>query len=132
MTHHGSAPARPLLDRPLVGDTLLAIAAVHVAAAPVVYPRSLRSTWDGGVVGAIDAEPELSDLRGVGFWYLATGIGVGVLGAVVRDAEARRREVPSWLGWSLLGLTVGGGALMPRSGFWAFAVPGLLALRRRR
>lgn len=123
---------RTLLDRPLVGDALLAIAAVHVATAPVAYPASLRSTWDAGVVGAVDADPDLADLRGVGFWYVAAGVGVGLLGGVVRDGEVRTGEVPGWLGWSLLGLAAGGAALMPRSGFYAFAVPGLLAVRRRR
>jgi hypothetical protein len=136
MTHIQSADAaggaRPFFDRPLVGESLLAIAALHIVAAPAVYPESLRSTWDAGVVGAVEADPALADRRGVGFWYVVAGVGVGLLGGVVREGEVRTGVIPRWFGWSMLGLAAGGATLMPRSGFWSFAVPGVLALRRRR
>lgn len=116
--------------RPLVGWSLLAIAAVHVAATPAIYPESIRSTVHGGVLFAVDREPSLSDVRGVGFWYVTAGLGVGLLGLVVRDAERRAGRPPRALGWGLLGLTGWGVALMPKSGFWAFTVPAVLTLRR--
>jgi hypothetical protein len=117
--------------RPWVGWSLLTIAAVHTAAAPAIYPESLRSTWDAGVVGAVEREPALVNLRGIGFWYVATGIGVGLLGLLARDAERRTGRPPRALGWGLLGLTGWGVALMPKSGFWAFIVPAVLTLRSR-
>lgn len=126
----GASPS--FLDRPLVGESLLVIAALHIAAAPAIYPESLRSTWDAGVIGAVEADPALVELRGVGFWYVVAGVGVGLLGGTVRWGEVNVGSTPRWLGWSLLGLAAGGGAMVPKSGFWAFAVPGLLALRRRR
>ena len=124
--------AGSVLDRPLVGWSLMAIAALHTAAAPVVYPDSVRSTWHAGVVGAVERDRSLIALRGVGFWYVTAGLGTGLLGAIVRWGEVRSAGVPRWFGWGLVAFTAWGAALMPRSGFWAFAVPALLALRRRR
>ena len=100
------------------------------AATPAIYPESIRSTVDGGVLFAVEREPSLSDLRGVGFWYVTAGLGVGLLGLVVRDAERRAGRPPRALGWGLLGFTGWGVALMPKSGFWAFTVPAVLTLRR--
>ncbi|TDC46096.1 hypothetical protein E1212_27685 [Jiangella ureilytica] len=127
-----AADPRPVRHRPVVGWSLLAIAAGHVLAAPLVYPDSLRSTWEGGVLLAVEGDPSLIAERGIGFWYVTAGLGVGLLGGVVRWAERRTGPVPRGLGWALLGLTLWGVALMPKSGFWAFAVPAALILRRPR
>src|SRR5688500_713213 len=107
---------KPAVARPWVGRSLLAIAAVHIAAAPAIYPESLRSTWDAGVVGAVEREPSLVNLRGIGFWYVTAGIGVGMLGLLARDAERRTGRLPRALGWGLLGFTGWGVALVPKSG----------------
>lgn len=120
------------LPQPLVGRTLLAIAAVHVGAGPVVYPESLRSTWEAGVVGAVERDPVLVDRRGIGFWYLTTGGALALLGGAVHHLEQRPEGLPRSVGWGLLAFAGWGAALMPRSGFWALAGPGVLALRRRR
>lgn len=110
----------------------MAIAAVHTVVAPAVYPESLRSTWEAGVIDAVEGDPASIDLRGIGFWYLTAALTVGLLGGVVHRAEQRPDGLPPWFGWGLLGFTAWGATLMPRSGFWAFAVPGVLALRSRR
>lgn len=136
MTHFldGRAGGRTgsVLDRPLVGWSLMAIAAVHTVAAPAVYPDSLRSTWDAGVINAVDRDASLIALRGVGFWYVTTGFAMALLGALVRWGELRMGPVPRWFGVGLLAFGAWGAALMPKSGFWAFLVPALLALRRPR
>jgi hypothetical protein len=138
MTHaRVDGPSRPraiaaALDRPLVGRSLMTIAAIHVAAAPALFPHSLRSTWDAGVVGAVEQDPDSADLRGVGFWYLTAGLSLGLLGGIVHHVEQRQEGLPRWFGWGLLGFTAWGATLVPRSGFWAFGVPAALALRDRR
>lgn len=118
--------------RPLVGWSLLIIAGLHVLSAPMIYPDSLRSTWEAGVVLAVEADPALIAERGVGFWYITAGLGVGLLGGVVRSVERRGDAPPRGLGWGLLAVTVWGVALMPASGFWAFLVPAVLTLRQSR
>ena len=138
MAHEALAPpSRPrgvpaILDRPLVGRSLIVIAAIHVAVAPAVYPDSLRSTWEAGVIDAVEGDPGSIELRGVGFWYVTAGLAVGLLGGVVHRLEQRPEGLPPSFGWGLLGLTAWGATLMPRSGFWAFAVPAALALRADR
>jgi hypothetical protein len=130
---HAARPSTPgVLQRPLVGASLVGIAILHTAAAPGVYPDSLRSIWDGGVLDAVERDPSLIELRGLGFWYVTTGLAVGLLGGAARHLEHRPEGLPRWFGWGLLGLTAWGVALMPKSGFWAFAIPALLALRQQR
>ncbi|WP_116946888.1 DUF6463 family protein [Jiangella endophytica] len=116
--------------RPLVGWSLLGIAAVHVLVAPALYPESLRSTWEAGVLLAVESDAVLIAERGVGFWYVTAGLGIGLLGCMVLAFERRGEPLPRGLGWGLLALMAWGVALMPASGFWAFAVPAVLALRR--
>ena len=110
----------------------MAIAAGHIAAAPAIYPESLRSTWRAGVLNAVERDPSLVALRGVGFWYVTAGFGVALLGAIVRWGELRHGPVPRWFGAGLLAFAAWGVALMPKSGFWAFVVPAVFTLRRPR
>lgn len=97
-----------------------------------MYPDSLRSTLAAGVVGAVERDPALIPLRGVGFWYITTGIGWGLLGGVVRWYELRVGAPPKKLGWALAVTAAWGVALMPKSGFWALFVPAALVLRANR
>ena len=125
-----AATLRSALDRPLAGRTVLAIAAIHAAAAPALYPDSLRSIRDGGVIAAVESEPSLVDLRGVGFWYLTSGFLLALVGGAVHHLERRGEGLPRWVGWGLVAVATWGAMLMPRSGFWAIAVAGALAIRR--
>ena len=53
------------------------------------------------------------------FWFLFGGFLMLVLGHTFIWIERRlNRRLPSFIGWELLVLSVGGLALMPLSGFW--------------
>lgn len=118
--------------RPLVGAMLLVIAVLHILAAPLFYGEALISIIDGGVFGAVDADPSAVDLRSSGFWYLTAGIALAMAGANVAWIEKHHGRAPAHVGWMLLVLGGFGVALMPISPFWLFFfVAAALAARSR-
>lgn len=118
--------------RPLIGPLLLIVGAVHVALTPRLFPASVRSILEGGVLGSVEADPEVTDLRALGFWYATAGVGLLALGWSVTEREQHRGPPPRGLAPMLAGLGVWGVALMPASPFWAFlALAAVTEVRRR-
>jgi len=116
---------------PVVGASLVGIGVVHVAATRRFYPESVRSIVQGRVLGAVEADPELAAVRGVGFWYATVGLGVIALGRAVGQVErAGRLRIDTAA--VLAGIGAWGVSLMPKSGFWLFfPVAALAAVRAR-
>jgi drug/metabolite transporter (DMT)-like permease len=108
--------------RGLVGPALLVIAVVHLLVTPLFYGDSVASIIDAGVLGAVDADPSLVDLRSASFWYVIAGIGMAFVGADVTWIERRWGRPPPHVGWLLLVLGCVGVVLMPVSPFWLFFV----------
>jgi hypothetical protein len=106
--------------RALVGPALLVIAVIHILTTPLFYGDSVASIIDAGVLGAVDADPALVDLRSASFWYLVAGIGLAFVGADVTWIERRWGQAPPHVGWLLLVLGCVGVVLMPVSPFWLF------------
>lgn len=124
--------AAPVGGRPVVGWMLGAIAVIHVAITPVVYRKSTRSIRDAGVVGSIDADPDLVDLRSAGFWYASSGWAMLLLAALIGRAERREGVVPASAVWGLTGISLWGLLFMPKSGFVPLlGVATYAGLRRR-
>jgi len=119
-------------QRPWVGWSISGIAVIHLLTAAAFYGPSLKSIWAGGVINAVEADPGSQLLRSVGFWYLASGLAMLSLGLVVTWLQRRLCEVPTMLGWLLLGITVFGVVLMPASAFWVFLVPAALTFLQAR
>lgn len=107
------------------------LAVAHIATTGAFYGESVRSTFDGGVLGAVDADPALASLRGVAFWYVTAGLVLGLLGLLVL-AEERQRGAPPRGFAALMAVTgVWGVLLSPASGFWFFLPIAALAQRHR-
>lgn len=111
---------------------MMAVGAIHVGITPLVYGPSLRSVVDGGVIATIEAEPALAERRGVGFWYVTTGLALIAYGVAVAERERQASPLPASLPLMLAGLGAWGVALMPKSGFWSFAPLAAVAAVRRR
>lgn len=122
----------PARRRPLVGPLTAAVGVIHVALTPRLYPDALRSVLDGGVVAAIDAEPALAERRGVGFWYVTSGLALIAYGIAITERERQAAPLPASLPVTMVGIGAWGVALMPKSPFWVFgALAALAAVRRR-
>lgn len=108
-----------------------ALAAVHVAATPLVYGDSVRSVLDAGVLGALDRDPALADVRGASFYFLTAGVMLGALGVGVARHERREGTAPAGFAAFMAVTGLGGVLITPASGFWAFFPIAALALLRR-
>ena len=69
--------------------------------------------------------------RHAAFWFLFTGFALIIIGGLIDWAERKHRELPSFLKWSFLAITILGCFIMPKSGFWLLFVPTIGLLLRR-
>lgn len=102
------------------GVWTMVLGSVHVATVGVFYPASVRSILKAAVLSSVDADPALVERRGVGFWYLTSGLLLIGLGAIVRGQEKTHGRPPPATAPVLLATGVWGILLTPTSGFWAF------------
>ncbi len=123
----------PLTGRRVIGWALGSIAVIHLALTPVVYDKSTRSIRDAGIVGSIDADPELVDLRSAGFWYATSGWAMLLLAVLTGRAERREGVVPASSVWGLAAISLWGLLFMPLSGFLPLlGLASYAGVRRRR
>jgi hypothetical protein len=85
---------------------------------------TLRSIAAEGFWNTVDPIRE----RQVVFWALLTGVLALLLGQVGLWVSRLGRALPAFLGWQVLALTLVCGVLMPVSGGWLLAVPGVLII----
>ncbi|TPV93007.1 MAG: hypothetical protein B7733_22870 [Myxococcales bacterium FL481] len=64
------------------------------------------------------------------FWFLFFGFALAPFGALMRHVE-RERELPRFVGLHLAALGLGGGLLLPASGFWFALLPAFNVLTGR-
>ena len=106
------------------GDALMVVGVLHTAIGFAEYRRTLREMARDGMVGTVDGDHE----RGEAFWFLVCGASIVLTGRLARWAQLRTGTIPASAGSMLLGISVAGATLMPRSGFWALFIPAILAL----
>ena len=111
-----------------IGTILALIAASHVAIGGVLY-RDVLSTLSAE--GWLNTVGDRGD-RAAALWFIVTGVVVGILGACLRELEARAQALPSVLPAGLVLLTACVVIPMPSSGGWAFLPVAWLAYRRSR
>ncbi len=109
--------------RRFVGPVLMGVGALHVLVVCVGFAGALAGIGRDGMFNAV--EPHLD--REVAFWSVLFGVLLCTLGSMVRWAYAETGRVPAPPGWTLLGIGVAGGILLPASPFWV-AIPLALVL----
>jgi Family of unknown function (DUF6463) len=110
-----------------LGRWLMAVAAAHTGFALVVFPRQLLDIALNGFWGGVVRDPSLAAVT----WFVLFGALLLIVGLALSTMEKKALPIPLSIGWLLLGLTVLGIALMPRSGFYLVLVPAMAILARR-
>lgn len=114
--------------RRFVGPALIVIGLAHLLYFAVLWSDRYAGIARAGVVNAVEGD----DRREAAFWTLWFGVLVLTVGYLVRWIERRLGTVPTFPGWMLLVIGLGGGVLMPVSPFWLVVPLGLALLRSPR
>jgi hypothetical protein len=129
---HDGVPVR----RPIVGGLVMGLGVLHaLATLPLVFevlPSIAANGFFGGVARDMPPPPEAMPAIAALFSSVMAVLLLVAGGLLVRLQRTGNR-VPAWLGPVLLLTGLGGGLLLPASGFWLVAALGLwLSLRRPR
>lgn len=116
---------QPSLRHRWKGPWLLAVAALHMGYAFVVFTEPLREIVRRGVLASVRNDP----LLGAVVWFVLFGLLFALLAWVVLQLErhggAAAAATQRPLGFGLLALALLGIVLMPPSGFWLVLPPAL-------
>ena len=130
-----AAAGRGSARRPVAGPVLLAIGAAHVALGAARYRSTFRAMAADGLVDSVrrPAGSAVGSLeRERAFWFEMTGVALVLLGGLATGVERDGHDLPRGAGWGVGATALAGGALVPKSGFWALLAPAALVLRPRR
>ncbi len=105
--------------RPWIGRTLTLIGALHLLLGVVSKHSALTGLAADGVVNA--GRDNAS--REAAFWFLYRGFALIILGEFIRWIEMRHKQLPMFLPWAFLSLTVVGILAIPISGVLLLVVP---------
>ena len=108
-----------------IGRWIAVAGLIHAAFGLVVFRSTYREILGDGLFHTVNGQLD----RELAFWFLFFGLLAIVLGLLVDSCEARQMDLPSFFGWSLLGLTVFCLIVMPISGGWLLLPPAVGAIR---
>lgn len=108
------------------GEMLMATGALHTVVGLWLFREPLNAIRRDGFIDTVLPHED----RELAFWFMIGGAGLLMTGQLASWTQRRTGTLPPALGWSLLGTSAVGAALMPRSGFWLMIPQALLILRR--
>ncbi len=110
-----------------IGKSLIIIGIIHSVFGCVVYNGVIGELTNEMLFNTINRQSE----RLAAFWFFFTGFTLIIIGGLINWAERKQLELPLFLKWSFLSLTLMGCFIMPASGLWLMFVPALgLVLRK--
>lgn len=101
------------------GKTIILIGIIHLIYGFAVFRDVIFQIISEGFFNTVQEQP----LKNAAFWFIFFGFLVVILGFLVNYLERLSIALPSFLGWSLLGVTCLLVAIMPVSGAWAILLP---------
>lgn len=111
-----------------IGKAIMIIGAIHTAFGLVVFRSTLAELAGENFVNTVNGQP----LREFAFWFIAFGLLGIIFGMLVDWCERKIVELPKFLGWGLLALTLAMLIVMPISGGWLLLPPAFGAILRAR
>ena len=102
-----------------IGKSLIIIGLIHTVFGCIVYKGVISKLANEMLFNTINRLPE----RLSAFWFLFSGFTLIIIGGLINWAERKQLELPLFLKWSFLSLTLIGCFIMPASGLWLMFVP---------
>ena len=106
------------------GYWLIATSIIHVLVGAWLYAEPLADIARNGLFNAVDPEFD----RNAAFWFMMIAPLLFTLGQLCCWAQAQSIDLPAFVGWYLLAISVVGVVLMPISAFWLLIPPAVLIL----
>ena len=116
--------------RNINGSLLIAIGILHCIVGVIGGLDYLGEIGQAGFFDSIGSEyPRIAV-----FWFMFSGFLLILFGQLARSVErSQRRQLPQFVGWELLVISIIGAILIPISGFWllmALAINIIIAAKR--
>ena len=110
-----------------IGKCLIIIGIIHSIFGFIVFHSIIADLAREMLFNSVDRQPD----RNAAFWFLFTGFALIIIGGLIDWAERKYGELPSFLKWSFLAITIVGCFIMPKSGFWLLFIPTIGLLLRK-
>ena len=105
--------------RAWIGKSLVAIGTIHSIYGFVFFRKIIGQFAGERFFNALGSQ---FDKHAV-FWFLMTGFTLMIVGGLADSIEKKGGELPSFLRWTILALTIIGCFMIPASGFWLLFAP---------
>ena len=109
-----------------IGKAVIIIGVIHSVFGFVFFFGTIANIFDEGVFNTVNGQP----VREAVFWFLFSGFLIILFGMLINWVEGEGIEIPRFVGWSLLLLTIVTVAIMPISGGWLVFVPATGAIAK--
>ncbi len=101
------------------GKIIIAIAIIHNIFGFIIFydifTELVRESLFNTVMDQFD--------RNAAFWFVFSGFALMIIGGLINWIEGNQFELPPFLKWSFLAITIIGCFIMPISGFWLLSIP---------
>lgn len=113
-----------------IGKFLFGVGVLHTLVGIILLtPLVGEELLADGLFNSINGQPK----REAFLWFLMSGFFMLIIGAMLNFMEQQNCDLPNFLGWALLSVTIFAVFLSPISGGWLILVPAIaLILKTKR
>lgn len=111
-----------------IGISIILIGILHLSVGLIFIGHIGLQLLQEGLFNTVNGEP----MREAFFWFMFGGLTMIIIGKLVGWYEEQEIDIPHFVGWSLLSLSLLVVIVMPISGGWLMLIPATALLRRNR
>lgn len=112
-----------------IGKFLFGIGALHTLVGVLLLtPLVGEELLADGLFNSINGQPK----REAFLWFLMSGFFMLITGGLINFMEKNGQKIPTFLGWSLLAVTIFAVFLSPISGGWLIFIPAIALIINRK
>lgn len=131
MNNHTESSTRSSSLAVWAGYLLMAIPVIHMFLAVLATFEMWQNMFAEGLWNTVAAPWTTEDVERQRYFWTQVGsfsVPMFILGTSIVWTASRNRQLPSFLGWSLIVYSFVAGYLAPLGGFWFIAIAGLLLI----